>query len=138
MDGIMTGEQVWIARGKHGTERGGAARRSIPRALAEADLEARREHEGPAKGPEELGAGPIPSDGSRVRRFAAWWIRGWAAFAAAAGEPYLSLAGRMEPGAVGDAPEEERRERPKAEETETAGRRAPEPASILGEAPAVG
>lgn len=96
MDGIMTGEQVWIARGQPGTERSGAGRMSIPRALREAELEARRRHEGPTEGLEAaLEAGPIRSDRSMLRRFVAWWIRGWVAFAASAGQPYLSLSGRM-------------------------------------------
>ena len=142
MDGIMTGEQVWIARGQHGTER-----MSIPRALREAELEARRRHEGPAMGPEEPGAEPSRSNRSRIRRFAAWWIRGWMAFAASAGQPYLSLSGRTvstrEASESADAasessPAAERGEGLRAETAETGARPSTKPANILEEAPAVG
>ena len=45
----------------------------------------------------ELGVGRV------VRAVVGAWMRGWTAFVAATGEPYLSLAGRQGPGRVAEA-----------------------------------
>lgn len=83
MDGIMTGEQVWRARPKRATGGGVEERMSIPRALLEADRAAR---ERGARSP------------GLLRRAVKGWMRGWTAFVATMGNPYLSLAGHL-PGA---------------------------------------
>lgn len=91
MDGIPTGEQVWVSRGQGADARVGRERMSIPRTLQEAERVAR--------------AGRAEDRGP-LRRLAAWWVRGWTAFVAAMGEPYLSL-GERTPRSTGDEPGEE-------------------------------
>jgi hypothetical protein len=133
MDGIMTGEQHWIAarRAPAGTSREerGASARGRPGSFA-GDRE-------PLRRPTERRASPA------WRRLAAAWARGWTAFAAATGEPYLSLAGRMELRTVKEVTHKESSrvehlERPQAGVKGSGGCRSAEPADILGEAPAVG
>lgn len=107
MDGIMTGEQVWRARAQNAAGRGVEERMSTPRALREADRVA---GERSARSP------------GLLRRVARWWIRGWTAFAASAGQPYLSLTGRL-PAGEGEGGDAVEGEGPKEARVEV-GRRA--------------
>jgi hypothetical protein len=128
MDGIMTGEQHWIR----------TRRVPVEPSMDERGAPARR-RSGSSTGDRE----PAPRSTDRKtrslwRRLAAAWARGWVAFVAATGEPYMSLAGRMELRTVKESPRQERRERPEAEAAETGARPSAEPAKILEEAPALG
>lgn len=94
MDGIRTGEQVWTAH-RRGAHRGVEGQRtSIPRALRELDRKAQERH---------------PEGRSLLARAAGWWMRGWVAFVAVMGEPYISLGGRADERAVEDAGDDEER-----------------------------